>query len=84
MIGRPKDIINDVSTTCKDGGTACIELGKRACNAETECWGFAILSSWGVQIYNSSASNTNLCNGKYGLKENSAWTTYKKISGNML
>ena len=83
FIGIPKDILNDVSTKCEGGGAACIDLGKRACDAKTECWGFAINNGWGVQIYNSSASNTNLCNGKYGLTENTGWTTYKKISGNM-
>ena len=84
IIGRPKDFLNDVSSKCTGGGADCIELGKRACDAETDCWGFAVNNGWGVQIYNSKASNTDKCNGKYGLQENSDWTTYKKSSGNML
>ena len=90
FIGRPKDFLNDVTTKCTDGGAACIELGKRACDATTECWGFAVhgvqrsRKGWGVQIYDQKASNTNKCNGKYGLQENFEWTTYKKSSGNML
>ena len=68
----------------QERGAICIELGKRACDANTDCWGFAVHKGWGVQIYNSEASNIDLCNGKYGLQENSGWTTYKKTSGKML
>ena len=87
VIGSPKDILNDVPTKCTDGGDACIELGKRACEAKSDCWGFALQSGEnaldGVQVYNSSASNNYLCNGKWGLSVNSGWTTYRKINGNM-
>ena len=85
LIGRPKDILSDVSTECKDGVAACFDLAKRACDAITDCWGFAIHKSWGVQIYNSKAANKNLCNGKYGLQDGkSSWTTFKKFPGIML
>ena len=73
-----------MSTTCTDGGATCIELGKRACDSITDCWGFAVHMGWGVQIYDSKASNCDKCNGRYGLQESSDWTTYKKNSGNML
>ena len=85
LIGRPKDILSDVSTECKDGVAACIDLARRACEATTDCWGFAIHKPWGVQIYNSKAANKNLCTGKYGLiGGKSSWTTFKKIPGIML
>ena len=81
MMGRPMDLLDDVSTKCTGSGSKCVDLGKRACNAANECWGFAVHATWGVQVYNSKAANPDGCNGKYGLKSHSKWNTFRKITG---
>ena len=84
FVGRPMHLLDDVSTECKTGDSTCVDLGKRACNSAIDCWGFAVHSGWGVQVYNSKTSNADLCDGTYGLMQNSNWNTYKKESGNIL
>ena len=84
MMGRPKDFLNDVSSDCKGDNSYCVAQGKRACDALNECWGFAVNAGWGVQIYNAKASNSEICNGIHGLKQNGGWTTYRKDNGNVI
>ena len=73
------DIINDVSSQCTTGDSKCIQLGKTACDTMSSCWGFAIHSGRGVQIYDNKASNQNVCTGANGLMPNGDWDTYRKI-----
>jgi len=82
FIGRPRDFLNDVSSKCTGGDkkNLMFHLEESLNSVCRTCWGFAVHNGWGVQIYNSKASNTDKCNGKYGLQENSDWTTYKKSS----
>ena len=83
LIGRPMDFLNDVSSSCTTGDSRCIEIGKRACCATPNCWGFGIHSSWGVQIYDKRASNQSVCSGTNGLGQNKDWNTYKKLNFGM-
>ena len=78
MMGRPVDLLDSVHSPCKGGGPKCKELGKSSCDMIPDCWGFAIHAGWGIQIYNSSASNPSLCTGRYGLKPNNRWKTFRK------
>ena len=83
-IGRPKTLLEDVSTDCKTGGPECVELGKRACDATSNCWGFGIHNvsdSWGVQVYDTNALNPSKCDGTYGLGKNKNWSVFKKVCG---
>ena len=85
-IGNPSTFIKNGPLQCSYdlGMTACVDLGKKACDAASGCWGFAVwnmLTLNGIQIYNSSASNAGICDGKYGLEKNTNWETYKKNSG---
>ena len=83
-IGNPSDFLKDRPLECSSGGTSCVDLGKRACDAASGCWGYAVWNMEtmdSIQIYNSSASNTGICDGKYGLEKNTDWTTYRKNSG---
>ena len=87
MIGRPKDFLSDVSSNCISlypGSSDCVELGKRACNKLENCWGFGVHTEWGVQIYDAKASNSRVCKGSHGLKQNDDWTTYIKEIGNLI
>ena len=79
FIGRPMDILNDVSSQCTTGDSKCIQLGKMACDTLSSCWGFATHSGWGVQIYDNKASNKNVCTGANGLMQSRDWNTYRKI-----
>ena len=74
------DFLTDVSSKCTTGDSTCIQLGKRACDSNTNCWGFAVHSGWGVQIYDNKASNPSACDGTNGLKSNGGWDTYMKLS----
>eukprot|EP00041_Stephanoeca_diplocostata_P016970 m.337173 g.337173 ORF g.337173 m.337173 type:complete len:391 (+) comp20545_c0_seq1:135-1307(+) len=82
FIGRPRDFLSDVSSTCTDGSQACVELGMRACNylvaTGRECWGFAVHRGWGVQMYNNQAVSEGLCSGDEGLQGNGAWNTWRR------
>ena len=85
-IGNPSTFLKDGPLQCSFdlGLTHCVDLGKKACDAAPGCWGFAVwnmLTLTGIQIYNSSASNAGICDGRYGLEKNSGWETYKKNSG---
>ena len=82
MMGTPEQLLDGVQSACKEGGSKCEELGKSSCDMIPNCWGFAINEGWGVQIYNSSASNPSLCTGTYGLRSNNGWKTFKKLSSN--
>ena len=79
MLGRPMDLLDDVSSKCTTGDSRCIQLGKRACDTLSSCWGFAIHSGWGVQIYDNKALNQSVCTGVNGLMQNRDWDTYRKI-----
>ena len=74
--------LSDDSSKCTSGKSECFVLGKRACDGGLfgdNCWGFAVHTGGGVQIYDSRAANTNACSGKYGLMNNAYWTTFKKV-----
>ena len=60
----------------------CINTGKLACSGLPECWGFSVFSA-GVYLYNSTASNSDTCNGEHGLRDNvDSHSFYVKSSGN--
>ena len=83
-IGNPSTFLKDGPLQCSFGGPSCVDLGKKACDAASVCWGFAVWDmqiETGIQIYNSSASNSGICDGKYGLQKNTRWETYKKNPG---
>ena len=83
MMGRPGDLLDSVHYPCKDKGPKCEEVGKRSCDMIPDCWGFAVYKGWSIQIYNSSASNPSLCTGRYGLKPNNNWKTFRKSKRNI-
>ena len=85
-IGRPKSLLKDVTSECKTGGPECVELGKKACDATSNCWGFGIHNvqkSWGVQVYDSSALNPTKCDGKYGLEKKPNWNRNVILMGSL-
>jgi len=74
-LGRPKDFLSDYNSHCTSGGQECVDVGERACESMSNCWGFAVHTGWGVQMYDSNAAT---CSGTEGLQANGAWTTYKR------
>mmetsp|Transcript_18656 Transcript_18656/g.55310 ORF Transcript_18656/g.55310 Transcript_18656/m.55310 type:complete len:316 (-) Transcript_18656:101-1048(-) len=85
FIGRPRDFLPDVTSTCGRGqSTQCIALGMAACdllNARgQDCWGFGVHNGWGVQVYNSNASNAGGCTGSNNLQQNGAWDTFRRTA----
>ena len=84
-IGRPRDFLSTYNDQCKSGGPDCFEKGKQACDAILadggDCIGFALISGWGVQMYNSNGRDTSKCNSDDGLTDDMfGSTTYVRSS----
>jgi hypothetical protein len=71
------------ASKCTSGSSACVALGKTACDSEgSRCWGYAVhhRGGAGVQLYGPTAASPSVCSGVKGLMANNDWTTYQKPS----
>jgi len=73
---------NGEACSHEKGMAHCVELGQKACDKliseGKECWGYAVRTTWVVQVLNSKAVNKEVCDKVDGLLANDFSTIYQR------
>eukprot|EP00300_Choanocystis_sp_HF-7_P021246 c20758_g2_i2.p1 GENE.c20758_g2_i2~~c20758_g2_i2.p1 ORF type:complete len:3096 (-),score=514.29 c20758_g2_i2:57-9083(-) len=82
LAGSPKDYLSDVTTNCLDADETCINIAKRACEAMIDqgkdCFGFTMAAGKRIQMLDTRAMNSQICDAETGLMPNPDFTVYKR------